>query len=269
VPRAIVIRAPGTNCEQEMLRGFELAGAKAELHHLDALIREPSRLDPFDLIGFPGGFSYGDDIASGRIFAMKLRRGLYPALRAALDRGCLMIGACNGFQTMVQAGLLPGPGPGEPWPEEPPAQSVALTANSSGRFRDCWVPVTYNASSRCVWTRGLQDLYRDEADAALMLPVAHGEGRFSAPPEVIRSLVDSGRVAVSYGDNFNGSAESIAGICDASGRVFALMPHPERFLEWNRHPAWTRLPERLRALPTPGTVIFRNAVEAAAGVAGR
>lgn len=110
MPLALVIRAPGTNCDQEVSHGFEMAGAKAALIHLDALIREPQRLDEADIVAFPGGFSYGDDVASGRIFAMKLREKLYPALRAAAERGCPMIGICNGFQVLVQVGLLPGPG---------------------------------------------------------------------------------------------------------------------------------------------------------------
>jgi phosphoribosylformylglycinamidine synthase len=264
MPRALVIRAAGTNCDEEMLRAFELAGATAELIHLDALLRDPAACDRFDLFGFPGGFSYGDDIASGRIFAMKVRTRLYPALREALLRSCPMIGACNGFQVLVQVGLLPGM-IGEPgvWPAQPPAQTVALADNIDARFHDRWVGVKYEPQSVCVWTRGLSDSFAtSDHDAAMQLPVAHGEGRLVASSsDLIAGMERAGQVALRYVDNYNGSQGAIAGICDASGLVLGLMPHPERFLDWNRHPAWTRLPARLRACETPGLRIFRNAVE--------
>lgn len=262
MPNAVVIRAAGTNCDGEMVRAFELAGAGAETVHLDRLVAEPDRLDEFDLIGFPGGFSYGDDIASGRIFAMRARERLYPALRRAVERGCPMIGACNGFQVMVQIGLLPGPRPGEAWPEErAPEQTTALTDNAGARFVDRWVGMKVERASVCVWTRGLEGV---EADA-MQLPVAHGEGRFvTARPGLIKELEESGRVALRYTDNYNGSEGAVAGICDSSGLIFGLMPHPERYLDWNRHPYWTRLGEETRKGQTPGLRMFVNAVEAAA-----
>jgi phosphoribosylformylglycinamidine synthase subunit PurQ / glutaminase len=286
-PRALVIRAAGTNCDAELCRAFQAAGAAPELIHLDRLIARPAELDRFDLLGFPGGFSFGDDIASGRIFAMKVRTALYPALREALARGALAIGVCNGFQVLVQVGLLPGPAPGQDWPaDQPPAQSLALTDNQDARFHDRWVGVTYEPRSVCVWTRGLDEppplperdrhmigalAQRDPhalaaRAAGAMLPVAHGEGRLiAADPGVISALERGGQVAVRYTDNFNGSTGAIAGVCDASGRVLGLMPHPERFLEWTRHPAWTRLDPQVRSRATPGLRLFRNAVEAAAG----
>lgn len=271
MPKAIVIRAAGTNCEQELMRAFQLAGATPELVHLDRLAAEPARLEAFDLIGFPGGFSYGDDIASGRIFAMRVRERLYPALRGAIDRGRPIIGVCNGFQVLVQVGLLPGPAAGEPWPADaPPPQRVALTDNAQGRFVDRWVGVKPEPGSVCVWTRGLAE----EAEAGagevgaeqiMQLPVAHGEGRFVADsPETIAALERAGQVALRYADNYNGSQGAIAGICDASGLIFGLMPHPERYLDWTRHPFWTRLPGSVRRRETPGLRIFRNAVEAVA-----
>jgi phosphoribosylformylglycinamidine (FGAM) synthase-like amidotransferase family enzyme len=153
--RALVIRAQGTNCDKELCRAFEVAGAAAELVHVDALIREPSRIDGYDLIGFPGGFSYGDDIASGRIMAALVREKLYEPLREAVLRGCPIIGVCNGFQVLVQVGLLPGPLSGE-WPRErAPEQTCALTENAGARFMDRWVEVAVEAKSRCVWTSGL------------------------------------------------------------------------------------------------------------------
>jgi phosphoribosylformylglycinamidine synthase subunit PurQ / glutaminase len=266
MPNAVVIRAAGTNCDAELVRAFTLAGASVEVLHLDRLVAEPSRLDSFDLIGFPGGFSYGDDIASGRIFAMRVRERLYPALRAAVGRGCPIIGVCNGFQVLVQVGLLPGPGVGEAWPvDRPPSQTVALTDNAQARFVDRWVPVAPETSSVCIWTRGLAP--GASADT-MQLPVAHGEGRFiTASPEVLKDLRESGRIALRYLDNYNGSEGAIAGICDASGLVFGLMPHPERYLDWTRHPYWTRLDASQRRGTTPGLRIFQNAVEAVAKMA--
>jgi phosphoribosylformylglycinamidine synthase subunit PurQ / glutaminase len=264
MPNALVIRAAGTNCDVELVRAFTLAGATVRTIHLDALTAEPDSLDEFDLIAFPGGFSYGDDIASGRIFAMRARERLYPALRRAIDRGCPMLGVCNGFQVLVQVGLLPGPASNGAWPQErPPDQTVALTENAGARFVDRWVPVKPEPSSVCVWTRGLS------ADGdAMQLPVAHGEGRFiAASPEVLADLESSGRIALRYLDNYNGSQNAIAGICDASGLIFGLMPHPERYLDWTRHPYWTRLPDSTKRGSTPGLRIFQNAVEAAAKMA--
>lgn len=270
MPTALVLRAAGTNCDQEMVRGFTLAGARASTIHLDRVLADPSLLDESDLIGFPGGFSYGDDIASGRIFAMRVRERLWPALKRAIDRGVCIIGACNGFQVIVQLGLLPGPGGGV-WPSETaPEQTVALAENIGARFVDRWVGVVPEARSACVWTKGLAEIQQDLAQHApevMMLPVAHGEGRLTtASAAVLATIERDGRVALRYADNFNGSQGGIAGLCDSSGRIFGLMPHPERYLDWTRHPHWTRLPPSIRRGETPGLRMFRNAVEAVRGV---
>jgi phosphoribosylformylglycinamidine synthase len=265
MPRALVIRTAGTNCDAELMRAFELAGATPELHHLDRLIAEPQRIESFDLIGFPGGFSYGDDIASGRIFAMRVRERLYPALRDAARQGVPMIGVCNGFQVLVQVGLLPGPLAGEDWPDdEPPAQETSLTFNAGNMFIDDWFRVAGVPSSRCLWTRGIDDGIPEAGrDAAMRLPIAHGEGRFvTASAGTLERLERAGQVALRYLDNPNGSINDIAGICDPTGRIFGLMPHPERYLDWVHHPFWTRLPSSLKSHETPGLRIFRNAVEA-------
>jgi phosphoribosylformylglycinamidine synthase I len=270
MPRALVIRTAGTNCDLEMVRAFALAGAEPELVHLDALIAEPGRIEGFDLIGFPGGFSYGDDIASGRIFAMKVRERLYPHLRAAAERGCPMIGACNGFQVLVQAGLLPGPAAGEAWPTDAaPEPSLALTDNADARYVDDWVGMELVEGTRCIWTAPLAGFAEQNAASdVMMLPVAHGEGRLVArAPALLGALEAGGQIALRYKDNFNGSEGAVAGVCDATGRIFGLMPHPERFLEWNRHPYWTRLPAGIRQGQTPGLAMFRAAVEACVGVA--
>jgi|TARA_R110000782_G_scaffold13976_2_gene40902 phosphoribosylformylglycinamidine synthase len=259
-PRALIVRTAGTNCDAELARAFERAGAAPELVHVRALIAEPGRLDDFDLFGFPGGFSYGDDIASGRILAMQLRERLYEPLRRAAERGAAMIGVCNGFQVLVQVGLLPGPDAGQPWPESAaPGARVALAENIPPRFKDAWVRVAADAGSPCVWTRGLLEAHPRDA---MMLPIAHGEGRFVAENDAtLAALASNGQIALRYTDNPNGSMGDVAGICDASGRIFGLMPHPERYLDWNRHPFRTRLADADRAGPTPGLAMFTGAVE--------
>jgi len=262
MPTALVIRTAGTNCEQEMLRGFALAGAETCSVHLDSLMNDPSPLDHADLIGLPGGFSYGDDVASGRIMAMHIRRGLADRLGSAVDRGACILGVCNGFQVLVQAGLLPAFGSiaGD-------ARAVGLGANVSGRFQARWVGVEYEARSRCIWTNGLAEGWAGEAGRLVRrLPIAHGEGRFVADPEVVHRLSANGQVVLRTAEDVNGSVDRIAGICDGTGRVFGLMPHPERFLDWDRHPAWTALEPSMLGRTTPGLQIFRNAVESVAGI---
>ncbi len=262
MPRAIVIRAEGINCDEEMVRGFQLAGADADLVHLGRLASDPRQLDDYDLVGFPGGFSYGDDIASGRILGARLRDRLYPALRDAAARGCPMIGICNGFQAMIQAGLLPG---GESVgasgdPAGPPPPTLALCDNASGRYEDRWVGVEPELTSPCVWTRGLLEFSREMR----MLPVGHGEGRLIFDsPKALEQLERGGQIALRYRENFNGSEGAVAGVCDPTGRIFGLMPHPDRFLDWTRHPYWTRLDESQRQGDPPGLRMFRSAVDAA------
>lgn len=252
--RALVIRAAGTNCDEEVCRGLAAAGADVHLLHVDALIHDPRPLADARVIAFPGGFSYGDDVASGRIFAMKLREQLWEPLRAAAARGVPMIGICNGFQVLVQVGLLPGA------EAQRPETTLALRENAGGRYVCRWVPVRYERASVCVWTRGLADLN----PVASQLPVGHGEGRLTPrSPEVLAALESRGQIALRYADNYNGSAGAIAGVCDATGRIFGLMPHPDRFLDWTRHPTWTRLDESQRSRPTPGMAMFHNALRAA------
>ena len=262
-PRAVIIRTAGTNCDAEMVRAFQLAGAAPELVHLDALIADPRRLADAPIIGFPGGFSYGDDIAAGRVFAVRVRRYLYPSLRDAVDAGACIIGVCNGFQVLAQAGLLPG-APAGAWPDVAPVPAVGLAHNASDRFIDTWAAVEPVADSVCIWTRDLPT----DTDT-MRLPLASGEGRFVADSDEIAALDRGGQIALRYrdGDNPNGSTDRIAGICDPSGRIFGLMPHPDRYLGWHNHPFDGRLATELgHGLDdlgmTPGLRIFRNAVEA-------
>lgn len=257
-PKALIITAPGINCDGELSLAFQEAGASPTSVLLTDLIDRPDIVDDFSLIGLPGGFSYGDDGGAGRVLAQLIRKGLYGALAAAIERGVPMIAPCNGFQIAVQAGLLPGPGNGENWPETPARPTVALAPNESGRFRDDWTGIEIPQSSRCIWTAGIET-----ADsAAMVLPSAHGEGRFVAGPDVLADLEGSGRIALRYTarDHFNGSRDRVAGICDASGLVFGLMPHPERYTRWSQHPTWTRLDPSVRSGDTPGLMMFKNAV---------
>lgn len=245
-PRTLIIRTAGTNCDVELAHAFALAGSTPETIHLHRLIDEPALIDGFDLIGFPGGFSYGDDIAAGRILANRLKHRLLEPLQKAVERGVPMIGVCNGFQVIVKMGLLPDPRKAE--------QTVTLADNSSGRFIDKWVPLVTDADSVCVWTKGL---------TSFELPIAHGEGRFHPGSEAnLHTLRERKQIALRYasGGNPNGSVDDIAGICDPSGLVFGLMPHPERFTDPTNHPQWTRTPGSLSTTPV-GLRIFQNAVE--------
>jgi phosphoribosylformylglycinamidine synthase I len=261
-PVALVLRTEGTNCDAELARAFAMAGAESRLVHVDRVLADPTLIERADLIGFPGGFSHGDDIASGRVMAARLRERAWGALSAAADRGVPMIGVCNGFQVMVQVGLLPGPGAGEAWSvERAPTPEVGLAANASARFIDRWAKVRYEETG-CVWSGGLA---RAGDEETMLLPIAHGEGRFVASERALSRLESAGQVVVRYAEEVNGSAGDVAGIGDANGRIFGLMPHPERYLDWTRHPWWTRLTAEQRAGDTPGLRVFRNAVEAVKG----
>ncbi|MEM6551419.1 MAG: phosphoribosylformylglycinamidine synthase subunit PurQ [Planctomycetota bacterium] len=251
-PKTLIIRTAGTNCDAELAYAFRTAGAEPVTLHLNRLLADPAQLQSFQLIGFPGGFSYGDDIAAGRIFANRLRHGLLAPLQAAVTRGVPIIGICNGFQVLVKLGLLPDP--------VAAVQTTTLADNTSGRFIDRWVPVTVNPDSPCVWTRGLAE----DGTTEFELPIAHGEGRFTAPEPVLDSLEANGQVALRYGEDVNGSDRAIAGLCDPTGRVLGLMPHPERFATATHHPAWTRLAQAdpgWLTQTTPGLRMFQSAVE--------
>jgi len=257
-PRALVITAAGINCERELAEAFAAAGAQPELVHLNTLSRDPAQIERYQLIGLPGGFSYGDAIAAGRIMAQLMRRFLYGALIEAVQRSVPIFAPCNGFQIALQMGLLPGPADGEPWPDEPPQPTAALTPNESARFIDRWVRIDIPSNTKCIWTADL-----DSPEHAAALPIAHGEGRFVVDdPSTIDALDANGQIALRYAadDNPNGSMGDIAGICDRTGLIFGLMPHPERFTSWLTHPHWTRLTESQRDAEPLGLAMFRRAV---------
>jgi len=258
-PKALVITAPGINCDLELSRAFAAAGAEPESILLRALQRQPSLVDGFELIGLPGGFSFGDDIAAGRVMAALMRRQIYPALAEAIARGVPMICPCNGFQIAVQAGLLPGPNAAA-WPREAAPPTIALATNQEGRFNDAWTGVEIPNNTRCVWTRGI---FSGSPNADIdMLPSAHGEGRFVTDAATLARLDANGQIALRYTatENFNGSMHAVAGICDETGLVFGLMPHPERFTRWTQHPWWTRLSADDRRDEPLGLRMFRQAV---------
>ncbi len=247
-PRVLVLRAAGTNCDQETAHAFTLVGARAEIAHINRLREQPALLREYQVLAIPGGFSYGDDVASGRIFANELMTRLRDELLAFVERGGFVIGICNGFQVLVKTGLLPDGARGAAT-----IQSATLTDNTSGLYRDCWVRARGD-SRVCKWIPAGSG---EESDVEL--PVAHAEGRFVAAPEVIARLDAAGQIALRYSQdsNPNGSTADIAGVCDPTGRVFGLMPHPERFLRWENHPRWTREPRRAEG---DGVRFFRQAI---------
>lgn len=241
-PTVCVLRAAGTNCDVETAHAFQLVGAQTETLHVNRLRDDPKVLRRFQILAVPGGFSYGDDVASGRIFANELMSALRDELLGFVDRGGFAIGICNGFQVLVKSGLLPRL-------DGKPEQQATLTDNTSGVYTDKWV--------RCTGRPGLCAWIPDAAEVEL--PVAHAEGRFAATDAVLDRLESAGQLCLRYssGTCHNGSARDVAGICDGTGRVFGLMPHPERFLRWENHPRWTREPRRPEG---DGVRFFRAAV---------
>ncbi|MDB5296618.1 MAG: phosphoribosylformylglycinamidine synthase [Phycisphaerales bacterium] len=256
-PRTLILRTAGTNCDKETAHAFELAGATTESVHINRLLADPALIDRYQILAVPGGFSYGDDIAAGKILANQILHHLRDAFRAFVEAGKPVLGVCNGFQVLVKTDLLPGPAAGRT------GQTATLAHNDSGRFVDRWVHVAPVAASRCVWTRDLPPV--------LELPVAHGEGKFVPADDAVRAqLWRDGRVALAYANsdgspaagrdpaNPNGSAEDIAGVCDETGLVFGLMPHPERYVSPYQHFAWTR--QKPLATEGQGLRVFQNAV---------
>jgi phosphoribosylformylglycinamidine synthase len=300
-PTAIVLRTAGINCDAETVRALELAGANVEVVHLHALLHEQARLDDAVLVVIPGGFSYGDDVAAGRVFGLELRHGLAESVAKFIDRGGHVLGVCNGFQILVESGLFER----EVGQSVIPPRTIALTNNASNRFECRWVSMRAEPSA-CAWlaesdeteahgvgsksdgrSRPARSTEAGSLDAlarTMPVPIAHGEGRFVArDASVLERLRSKGQIALryvkadgtsarGYPENPNGSVDDIAGICDPSGRVLGLMPHPERNVTpWN-HPHWQRLQMRSSAARAPrsegeGLSFYRRLVRAAAGVA--
>jgi len=279
-PKVCVLRSAGTNCDQETAAAFKLAGAAAELLHINSLVNNRRTLEDFHILALPGGFSYGDDVASGKIFANELRFKLLDSLVKFIADGKLIIGICNGFQILVKSGFLPGRGPygtlaqrtakcalaergGRCAPVrgiEDLKQDTSLILNDSAKFEDRWVYLK-PGGSYCVWTKGLKKI--------IYLPVAHGEGKFVVQDKNVLNRLKRNKQIVfqycdaqgrlsGYPDNPNGSIENIAGICDSTGRILGLMPHPERHICAAQHPR----KDELKSLRSgDGLQIFKNGVD--------
>lgn len=312
-PRVLILRAPGTNCDGETAHAFSLVGGQVDVLHVNRLVEQPDLYRQYQILCIPGGFSFGDDIASGRILANLLKHHLADALEEFKAAGKLILGICNGFQVLIQTKLLLDDRNGQP---------ATLAWNRSGKFEDRWVHLqtegrgaallnrpdgsgepSYGDGTKCVFLSGIETMY---------LPVAHGEGRFAASEEMLEKLEQAGQLVLRYAsapepslgsrtrkqgtneqsgdeslhpppapspkppvpsppstssgqaqspapypDNPNGAERNVAGICDSTGRVFGLMPHPERHVDSTQHPRWTRGESKT---PGDGLQIFENAV---------
>ncbi len=262
--KALVLTGFGLNCDYETAYAFEQAGATAHRVHINTLIRRDVSLEDFQILAFGGGFSWGDDHGAGVIQALKLKNNIGKDLLDFVAAGKLVIGICNGFQALVNLGLLPG------LDQDYTQRSVAITYNDCGNFRDQWVRMVPDAQSPCVFTKGL---------GVSDYPIRHGEGKLVADPQVIKCLAANHQVVFRYADNEgkpangvfpfnpNGAVDDIAGICDPTGRIFGLMPHPEGYNHVTNHPDWPRLKEMakrrgesLEQLVTTGIRLFENGV---------
>ena len=248
--KALVLSGYGINCEAESKYCVETAGGVADIVHVNRLVESPKMLEDYNMLFIPGGFSFGDDLGSGKVLANKIKFRIADSLLDFAKQGKLVLGVCNGFQVLAKMGLLPEPDL---------KQRVTLTFNDSGHFEDRWVALRANENSPCVFTKGLK---------TILLPVRHGEGKFVAEgSEALKSLVDNNQVCLQYVDekgalggypyNPNGSQLNIAAICDRSGRIFGTMPHPEAFNIVQNCPYWsTGLIKEAQGLR-----IFKNAVD--------
>ena len=270
--KSLVITGYGINCEYETAYANQLAGAEPTIAHINDVIAGQYRLEDYQILNFPGGWSFGDDLGSGKVFVNKLQYAKTPTGPLAdqilqfIADGKLVIGICNGFQILVKMGLLPA------LDKDYKTQSCTLFFNDHG-FRDSWVKLKVNPQSRCIFTKGI-----DMLDA----PIRHGEGKFIPESrQLLDRLARNGQVVMQYVDRFgrptqefpanpNGSTDAIAGICDETGRVFGLMPHPEAFNHMTNHPHYTRMKaeaarkKQLLKEEGNGIQVWRNAVEYAA-----
>ncbi|MBT3864526.1 phosphoribosylformylglycinamidine synthase I [Candidatus Peregrinibacteria bacterium] len=253
-PKVLVLAGYGINSEEELFNSFITQGATGEIVHINDLIDGTKKLEDFQIIAFPGGFSYGDDTGAGNAISNKIRNNLQDEITAFAQEDKLIIGVCNGFQIIANLGLVPAT------KNQYGERESALMWNKTARFECRWVH-TKTTSQKCIWTQGIDKLE---------LPVAHGEGNFYTTPEILKEIKENDQIALKYttpeGDlangeyphNPNGALEDIAGICDPSGRILGLMPHPERFNSPLNHPEWTR---RKITEEDTGNKMFRNAVE--------
>lgn len=265
--RVLVLTGLGLNCEAETEAAFRMAGASPErVHLLDLLARRhPRRLADYPVLAFVGGFAFGDHLGAGFVFANRIRWRLYGELLEFIEKGGLALGICNGFQTMTRLGLLPG------FDGDYRTPRATLAPNDRLGYRDAWVRLAFDPGSPCVWTAGLR---------TLDLPARHGEGKFlTAGPDVDARLLAGRQVAARYVDpegrpteqwpfNPNGSPGGVAGVCDPTGRLLGLMPHPDAYIYPFQHPQWPRWKLEGRVPQEGGGLaLFRNGVDAAASLA--
>ena len=252
-PGVCILRTDGINCDEETFYAFDLAGGDSRMVHVNQLRAKEADLADYQILALPGGFSYGDDVHSGKVLAVELASFLREQMQSFIEAGKLIIGICNGFQVLVRTGLLPNGRPGR--------IDAALMANNSGHFECRWVKLLVEPSA-CVFTRGL-------AGRVIDVQVAHGEGKFYGEPEVLqgvernnqvvfRYLSEEGRPTADYPANPNGSVNAIAGICDTTGRIMGMMPHPERYVERTQYFNWRK---READIPPHGLAIFQNALD--------
>jgi len=247
-PNVLILRAPGVNCNEETAFAFEQAGAITEQVHINRLLEEPKLPEKFQILCFPGGFSYGDDIAAGRILANQIRLHLNGAMTDFVAAGKLILGICNGFQTLIKSGILIA--------DDATGPVATLHGNGADTFHDNWVRLNVTGE-KCVFLKGITSMY---------LPVPCSEGRFvTRDAATFDTLEANGQLVLRYEpeNNPNGSQGNVAGICDATGCVFGMMPHPERHITATQHPHWTRLAPNNSDPNTPGDglAVFQNAVK--------
>lgn len=243
--KILVLTGDGINCERETARAFALAGGDPRIVHINDLLERPASLHDYQAIAFPGGFSFGDDLGSGQVLALKLSMVLGEELKKFVADKKPVIGICNGFQALTKLGLLPQPFG---------VRTMALARNVQGHFIDRWVELEVEKNSVCMWTRNME--------GGLSMPIRHGEGRvvFSRGEEesAHRSLSQNGQIALRYSEDVNGSFARIAGVCDPTGLVFGLMPHPEAAISRLLYPNSSRLENRTGE--GIGLKLFRNCV---------
>lgn len=241
-PEALVLSGDGINCDAETAFALRLAGFESRVTHTSEVLKNPSCLRTFKLIALPGGFSYGDEIASGKVLAVKLKERLTDVLDEFIDDGRLVIGICNGFQVLVQLGLLPAANGSH-------EKLASLTRNREGKFINRWTSLLVDEKVSSPLLKGLD---------RFELPIRHGEGRLAIAGEPRHEKAVKDGAALRYESDVNGSFDRIAALTNARGNVFGLMPHPEAFVRWTQHPAWTRL-RAIPAAPPPGLTFFKNA----------
>mgnify|MGYP001562278477 FL=1 len=247
-PRALVLKGDGINCEFETAQALTMVGFDVQITHLNDIVSDNYDLHrlskDYSVLAIPGGFSFGDDLTSGKVLALKIQHKLRWNLSSYAERGGMVIGICNGFQALIRMGVF--------------GKDVSITQNIRGQFVNEWVKVA-PAGTRCVWLKGV---------GAMDLPIRHGEGRLVFAPirrtEVFNKMERLGMTCLRYDHDPNGSEDKLAGLCDITGRIFGLMPHPEAFVRWTAYPEWTAQPGRASA-PGQGLMVFENAYKEALG----